>query len=404
MDDNDIVTPALEKSGFSVRYIQYATTLIAQYKGETPFSIYLKKYFSLNKKHGSKDRRIVSALCFGYFRLGQGVIQSISLENKILLGYFLTQSTLRPGGKILSDEWSAHLPKPMNQKLDLVKEVFDVKKVFPLAFHLSKEINATAFAYSFLLQPKVFIRVRPGFDAEVVNTFNKAAIDFELMGKNCLAFAADTKIDLLLTADKKTVIQDYSSQRVADILLAAQSYLPENINCWDCCAGSGGKSMLAIDTLKNVTLTVSDKRKQILENLKKRFAAAGIKKYQSLVSDIAVENMGLPHQQFDLIIADVPCTGSGTWARTPEQLLFFQENEIEKYTLLQKNILKNALKSLKPGGCLIYITCSIFEKENEGNVKFILETLGLELKECSYFKGYEMQADTLFGALFTKNK
>ncbi len=102
-----------------------------------------------------------------------------------------------------------------------------------------------------------------------------------------------------------------------------------------------------------------------------------------------------------MIIADVPCTGSGTWARTPEQLLYFRKEQIEKYTSLQKKILQNVIPHLKKGGHLLYVTCSVFKKENEEIVTFIQEELHLTLINMEILKGYEMKADTMFAALFT---
>ena len=103
-----------------------------------------------------------------------------------------------------------------------------------------------------------------------------------------------------------------------------------------------------------------------------------------------------------IIIADVPCTGSGTWARTPEQLKYFSKKSIDEYAGLQKKIVKNASLQLAAGGYLLYITCSVFKKENEDNVDFFSQNTELELIESGYLKGYEMQADTLFAAIFKK--
>jgi 16S rRNA (cytosine967-C5)-methyltransferase len=61
-----------------------------------------------------------------------------------------------------------------------------------------------------------------------------------------------------------------------------------------------------------------------------------------------------------------------------------------------------ALPALKPGGHLLYITCSVFRKENEDVVSRILETTGLQLVKMDVLKGYELRADTLFAALLHK--
>ena len=202
------------------------------------------------------------------------------------------------------------------------------------------------------------------------------------------------------------MVQDYNSQKTLDLVKPFFHDGTGEISVWDCCAGSGGKSILAFDLLKNISLTVSDTRKNILENLKARFSNAGIINYKCVLTDLQnpVSSPEIKAQQFDLIIGDVPCSGSGTWARTPEQLHFFREKDIEKYALLQKKIIEIALPHLKKNGHFLYITCSVFKKENEENVDFIRSSLNLNLIQMEYLKGYKIQADTMFVALFQKKE
>jgi len=152
----------------------------------------------------------------------------------------------------------------------------------------------------------------------------------------------------------------------------------------------------------DIELTVSDIRQSILSNLKKRFAKAGIKNYKSFVTDLTQSNLTSGIGTFDFIVCDAPCTGSGTWSRTPEQLYFFQGG-IEQYSLLQKKIVSNIIPRLKEGGCLLYITCSVFKGENEAVVDFIKDNFGLQLIKMELLRGYDKKADTMFTALFKKN-
>ena len=154
------------------------------------------------------------------------------------------------------------------------------------------------------------------------------------------------------------------------------------------------------DHFTNVHLTVSDVRESILINLHKRFAKAGIKNYDCFVGDVSSPNFSI-QKKFDLVICDAPCSGSGTWSRTPEQLYFFKKEKIGNYASLQKKIVSNAVKALKKNGCFLYITCSVFKKENEEVVEFIKSNHSLQLIEMRYLKGYDQKADTLFAALFT---
>jgi len=156
------------------------------------------------------------------------------------------------------------------------------------------------------------------------------------------------------------------------------------------------------DIDQNVELTVSDARDSILVNLKKRFSKAGIKNYNSFVADLAQNNLQHRTSNFELIICDAPCTGSGTWSRTPEQLYFF-DDKIDRYSTLQKKIVSNIIPRLRKNGYLLYITCSVFKKENEEVVEFIQSDSKLDLMKIELLKGYDKKADTMFVALFKKN-
>jgi 16S rRNA (cytosine967-C5)-methyltransferase len=94
----------------------------------------------------------------------------------------------------------------------------------------------------------------------------------------------------------------------------------------------------------------------------------------------------------------VPCSGSGTWARTPEWLSMFKAEELEHFQLLQRKIVENLVAFLKPGMPLVYITCSVFKKENEENIEHFTSTLPLEQVESTYINGISHGADTLFVA------
>ena len=152
-----------------------------------------------------------------------------------------------------------------------------------------------------------------------------------------------------------------------------------------------------------VQLLVSDVRENSLNNLDERFQEAGISKYQKKVLDLLVDNeQHLHHYEFDGIILDAPCSGSGTWGRTPEMLYHFNEEKIKHFTGLQKTIATNVLKYLKSGQPLIYITCSVFAAENEAVVDYLEKTCGLQLEAMELIRGYHEKADTMFVARLRK--
>jgi 16S rRNA (cytosine967-C5)-methyltransferase len=385
------------------RYLQYADAILSSYHGHEPFHIFIKKYFSLNKKHGSKDRKLITALCYNFFRIGFGVSTAVNQNEKFYLSTFLCETNPSSLLQFFMPEWNSSISLPLTDKLKIAGEKFNVDKLFPFMNELSNEINVHQFNLSFLIQPKIFIRIRPESQSLVINKIKQSGFAFEQLEEDCIAFANNEKVTDAIKADKEAVVQDYSSQRTLDLLRPLAEGSSLELSIWDCCAGSGGKSILAFDLFKKVRLTVSDRRKIILENLKLRFGSAGIKDYKLLSVDLEKSSAKMI-ESFDIIIADVPCTGSGTWVRTPEQLHFFKNNETEKYSLLQRRIVDNVLPHLKTNGHLLYITCSGFKKENEENVAFFKEKYKLNLIKSEYLKGYEMQADTLFVALFTKSE
>jgi 16S rRNA (cytosine967-C5)-methyltransferase len=113
------------------RYLQYASAILLKYKGGEPFHLYLKKYFSANKKHGSKDRKQITSLCYHYFRLGFGVKNEMSIEEKLFLATFLLENKSSAILNSLKPEWNEKIYLNISSKLEMVKEVFGIDKIFP---------------------------------------------------------------------------------------------------------------------------------------------------------------------------------------------------------------------------------------------------------------------------------
>jgi len=382
---------------FVQAYLDTAQQILNEYQGEEPFHSFLKKYFGANKKFGSRDRKQIAQLCYCFFRLGSS-LKEVSITERLLTGLFLCNDSK----SLLLEKLNAGLNDEVEKELaEKLKKVnlqygFEVEKIFPFQQALSDDIEYYSFSISFLIQPNAYLRIRPGYEKEVARKLSEANIAFSMVTDQCLSVEPATKLNKVLEINKEVVVQDLSSQQVLNSL--KQHFQKKPIKtAWDCCAASGGKSILLKDTFPNVQLTVSDI--SILINLKKRFEQAGITGYKKMIADISNAPLNA-QQKFDLIICDAPCSGSGTWSRTPEQLYFFDEKKIDHYSTLQKNILSNATKSLRKEGFLLYITCSVFKKENEEVVKFISEQLSLQLLNMEYLKGYNQKADTLFTALF----
>ncbi|HEX7905360.1 MAG TPA: RsmB/NOP family class I SAM-dependent RNA methyltransferase [Chitinophagaceae bacterium] len=378
-------------------YLNSSTQLLDQYKGDQPFALFLKKFFAADKKYGSKDRKQISHLCYCYFRLGKA-ISSLPIEEQILSGLFLCTAGPNEMLAALRPEWNVKTTASVTGK----KVILGLQRleIFPWKDELSEGIDHEKFNNSFLIQPDLFLRARPGSKEIVIQKLQEAGIDLKIIKDDCIALSNASKIDTAVDLNKEIVVQDYNSQQVAKFLVSLNPGSADKV--WDCCAASGGKSIMLYDLYPYIDLTVSDIRESILVNLKKRFAEAGIRNYKSVVADLAHSSFTFHSSPFDLIIADVPCTGSGTWSRTPEQLFYFNENKIAEYAALQKKIISNVIPQLKKSGHLLYITCSVFKKENEENVEFIKNQYNLELVKMELLKGYDKKADTMFAALLRR--
>lgn len=378
-------------------YLHTAIKIISAYKGEEPLSAFLKKFFAADKKYGSGDRKNISSLCYNYYRAGRAM-DGMSLEKQLLAATFLCNHSPNNLLRALMPEWEEKIMLPPAEKAAMLG--IDLANLFPFAKELSGDIDASRFALSFLQQPDLFLRIRPGKRNAVETKLQAAAIPYELSA-NTVRLANASRIHEILSLDKEAVVQDKNSQRVLD---GVQQHMGDTIpHAWDCCAASGGKSILLYDKLQGkVKITVSDIRESILVNLKKRFSIAGIRQYDHFTADLDHNERALPLKDVSLIICDAPCTGSGTWARTPEQLYFFDAAQIAVYAQRQERIASAALPYLEEGGLLVYITCSVFRQENEAVVDYIQKKFHLQLLQMESLKGYDDKADSMFVALLKK--
>jgi 16S rRNA (cytosine967-C5)-methyltransferase len=370
--------------------------ILDEYPAETPLSKFLPGFYRLNKQMGSTDRRVAGRLIYNYFRLGRA-LSNLPADERVMIAEFLCNTQTNSFLQHFRPDWAACVNFDIEEKIDLVKKTysgFDLKDVFPWADMLSEGIDREDFLRSFFIQPDLFIRVNPVFEHLVKAGLNNASVAFKDEGNGCFALPNGTRLETVISNQRWYEVQDKSSQQTANY------FKPQKWDAWwDACAASGGKSLLLHGLEPNIKLVVSDIRESILANLDERFRSAGLLKYQKKQLDL-MQNVDqeLYNYAFDGIILDAPCSGSGTWGRTPEMIAQFDTHKIEFFQRLQKTITANVVKYLKPGKPLIYITCSAFKAENEDVVDYLVKEKGLKLEDMKVLKGYEHKADTMFVA------
>lgn len=175
-------------------------------------------------------------------------------------------------------------------------------------------------------------------------------------------------------------VQDASSMAVAEAVrhilkttLAGRS----GLRCLDACAAPGGKTGAVIETLPYDSFIIANEfdphRANILaENLCKLGAP------NVAISRGSAQKFGTVGKVFDLILADVPCSGEGMMRKEEEAVAQWQPGLVRQCAALQRDILTELWKALKPGGVLIYSTCTFNREENEDNLAYLTDELGAE--------------------------
>jgi 16S rRNA (cytosine967-C5)-methyltransferase len=385
-----------------------ALDCIQGYNFLEPFALYLKKYFQANPKLGSRDRRNIRQLCYAWWRLGNAV-NELPINERMAVALFLSYNQIDAfSERIFKDEklLSSIVLHP-KLKRDFLQQyhaiILNTSEIFPFCDLVESDFSLDDFVFDGFLRRNLWVRIKKNFEMQALAFFENNKVDFKIHHSSNLSIQLPDDFDVINSVPylKGWIeIQDLSSQ------LLGAAYSPQSNEKWlDACAASGGKSLQLLDMQPNVDLTVTDIRESILINLQLRFKRNYIKHYKSSVvdwsnstSDSLQSELGL----FDAIIADVPCSGSGTWARTPEQKLSFTKEKLQHFSELQFAITSNLLAVLKKGGALYYSTCSVYKNENVDVVNRLVENNSLDLVEQKVISGIGSYADTMYFAKLIK--
>lgn len=141
----------------------------------------------------------------------------------------------------------------------------------------------------------------------------------------------------------------------------------------DLCAGAGGKTMALAALMQNTgQLYAYDHDRNQLKPIFERVKRAGVRNLQVLRAgdEAAIDALG---PRFDVVLVDAPCTGTGTWRRRPDAKWRVKPEALKARTDEQRTVLKRAAALVKPGGRLVYVTCSLLPEENTVQIARFLE-------------------------------
>ncbi|QFT80860.1 Ribosomal RNA small subunit methyltransferase B [Roseovarius sp. THAF27] len=319
---------------------------------------------------GSKDRAAVRDHVFSVLRRRRSCAALGGGDS----GRALMLGLLRGAGEdtdaIFSGE--GHAPAPLDPverhagRTPTPQETRDLPDWLWERFATSLGGEATRAAEALRHRAPVCLRLNPGLktDADVIDMLEQDGI--------ALHPVPDIKGAVLVTAEARRVtqsrayrdglveVQDTSSQAAMAAL-----EVPPGARGLDYCAGGGGK-VLALASRIEGAWFAHDAAPRRMRDLPQRAARAGVT--VTLLDAGAVSGTA----PFDLVLCDVPCSGSGTWRRTPEAKWTLTPERLADLCRTQRSILQEAQALVRPGGMLAYTTCSVLDEENAGQVAAFL--------------------------------
>ena len=164
-------------------------------------------------------------------------------------------------------------------------------------------------------------------------------------------------------------IQDESSMLPANVLNPQPG-----MKVLDMCAAPGGKTTHMAEKMQNEgSILAMDLHPKKLDLIEENTARLGLEIVQTAPVDGRKAASFLPKESFDAVLVDAPCSGLGVMRRKPDIKYTKREEDLESLQTIQLAILDNAAQVLKPGGRLVYSTCTVDKQENEGTVKLFLD-------------------------------
>lgn len=351
----------------SAKYQAVLEILQKVLQDQYPADNIIKEYMRNRKYIGSKDRKFITNTVWDIIRHRSRLeFDCGCCEARMLLLTYLKDEDF----DIVADgsEYGlVSLSKEEKNKLqNLNPEVYPecIEKECPK--WLYEKMNNPALAEALNTTASADIRVNMKSREDVKDKLQKEGLFFAPTPYSPYGLRSHERINLqncIAYQNGEIEVQDEASQLGA-ILCDVR---PEH-KIIDYCCGGGGKSLFLGAILKNNgEIIAHDKNPKRMEGLKDRAARLGIKNIR------VVEKIN-PQDKFDRFIADVPCSGSGTWRRAPDAKYRLTPKQLKMIEQAQKEILEIAATHLTDTGRIVYMTCSVLPEENEERIEDFLRT------------------------------
>lgn len=329
-----------------------------------PLDVYIRNYFKSNKAIGSHDRKFLAETIYTMFRW-LGLVDHYCDKNHNWENRFKVFKTLD------FSQTSSFESLPPNISVSFPKNLFELIEE---NYGLSK---AREFCLTSNTQAPTTIRVN-------VLKISRDSLYQKWKDKYKISLCSQSSVGIIFEKRENFFgmpefkegffeVQDEGSQLISFLVQAKPGQ-----QVMDYCSGSGGKSLAFAPLMQSTgQIYLHDIRPHALQEAKKRLRRAGIQNAQILNFDDPKKSK--LKNSMDWVLVDGPCSGSGTYRRNPDMKWRFDISAFQSMILDQRQIFKEALQFVKPGGKIIYSTCSILKQENENQVDFFLKNLPVKL-------------------------
>ncbi|MBR7139406.1 MAG: RsmB/NOP family class I SAM-dependent RNA methyltransferase [Lentisphaeria bacterium] len=438
-DNKGTLSERKMESQLNLLYTAGKAVLNGVFGKKMPPDLLLAEFFRNNRQCGSRDRALISGCVYallrywGYLRhlLPQEWRRSVEhgevLFSKRELGvlFYAACYCEKPDSPELHTFAAVYNFPPLprtapkapfmraQKAADILKAECNITQISLLPEWLQERIpDPEATAGTLAKRPPLWIRIHREQELcleEFKEKNLRCLLSDKLPGAAALYAPRINLFSLEGYAKGRFEVQDLASQAIGTVCGARPG---ERI--LDACAGAGGKTLQLGAMMKNKgTIIAGDIRANKLDELRRRAVRAGLFNIRTRPHEGKLWRDFTP---CDRVLLDVPCTGSGVWRRNPGMQWSFTAEKLAEHVKLQKEILENFCTAVKPGGYLIYSTCSLFAEENEIQVKEFLERHEeFVLKEgpnpltgkfsdgCYRFNAADGDCDYMFAAVMEKS-
>lgn len=369
--------PALSKTLFETAVVALTELL----EGSGPADARLSAYFRDNRKLGVHDRGFIADMVYAILRRRRFLeyLAPDASPRRLVLACLvrvngISPRELEPLLRKAEIEWlkelkakpADNLPLPVQAELpDWLWERLVNQYGQDTALQLARSLQQAApldLRVNRLIEPR----------DSVLAQFAKEGIEATLTPYSPDGLRLKEKIALnqhVLFQKGVVEVQDEGSQLLALLVAPRRGEMVA-----DFCAGAGGKTLALGALMANSgRLYAFDVSQRRLANFKPRLARSGLSNiHPQLISNERDPKLKRLAHKFDRVLVDAPCSGLGTLRRNPDLKWRQTPMDIAELTIKQANILEAAAKLVKPGGRLVYATCSLLREENEGVVEQFL--------------------------------